>query len=271
MCRRTIIHYMHHDVRTAITLCASVHDEDAPLHVHPFRTTKHTCDINVVQSLAHIGLPMEAGEDTELGKKRLRPCEYHSCCVCQVALKRCNRSPINVDEIKDVAEPEECADFLLEHRHVPLNVQKLIWGQWARVMNRLGGGGSGSGSAGAVVGLPTAERRQQQQQQQGPTLPKLPEQPQWRDLKHVIFGREWKPVFRRDKDMYLRWSVWMFDRLAELQEVREEDACALAEVRERGLAGGFALMDRMATTSANVRAGERFVRNEFQWAATPPH
>ncbi|KAK7942717.1 uncharacterized protein PG986_011830 [Apiospora aurea] len=177
MCRRTIIHHMHHDVRIAITLSTQIDDgQAAPLYAHPYRTANHTCDINVAQSLAHIGLRMEAaaagGEDAEeeAGKKQLRPCEYHSCCVCQYAVKRCGCSPINVDAVEDLAEPEECADFLLEHRHAPLNVQELVWTQWARVVDRLGDSGSG-----AVVGLPTALAANPQQQ--GPSLPKLPEAP----------------------------------------------------------------------------------------------
>ncbi|KAK8085102.1 hypothetical protein PG997_006373 [Apiospora hydei] len=271
MCRRTIIHHMHHDVRTAITLSTQVDDgQAAPLYVHPYRTTKHTCDINVAQSLAHIGLRMEAaGEDTEeAGGEAAAPLRVPQLLRVPVRRQAVRPLPINVDAVEDLAEPEECADFLLEHRHAPLNVQKLIWNQWARVVDRLGDNGSGT-----VVGLPTAlaANPHQQQQKQGPSLPKLPEAPKWRDLEYVTFGESWRPVFRRDRDMYLGWSVWMFDRLVELQTAREEDARAVAELRRRGLAGGFALMDRMATTSADVRAAEGFIRNEYLWAATPPH
>ncbi|KAK8053989.1 hypothetical protein PG996_013290 [Apiospora saccharicola] len=59
--------------------------------------------------------------------------------------------------------------------------------------------------------------------------------------------------------------------MARLHALREEDAHALAEVRERGLEpGGFARMDRLATAAENVRNHETFIRDELERAATWP-
>ncbi|KAK8069823.1 hypothetical protein PG994_006439 [Apiospora phragmitis] len=258
MCRRTVVHRMHHDVRTPVVLDIDG-GEGAPLYAHPFRTTKHVCDINIGQSLAYMRLPIQAGEGTETGEPH--PCDYHSCCVCLHVIDRCRNAG------EDQPEPEECAGFTLEHRHAQLNVQRLIWGQWARIMDQLSGEGESCAGSNPVVTLPTGMATEEERQQGN----SLPEPPKWHELTDVNAGQEWRPVFRRDQSMYLGWVAWMFDHLADLQTYREWDARVCAELRVRGLAGGIALMDLMATTSTNVRVREQFIRDELRWAATPPY
>ncbi|KAK8023165.1 hypothetical protein PG991_007046 [Apiospora marii] len=254
MCRKTYQHYMHHDVRTPVVLDVDG-DEDTLSYAHPWRTTTHTCDVDIGYSLNHLGIHIDAGVDdendgnTEPGKPGL--CIYHSCCVCRIVVERCDEAGAGGD---DLPEPEECLWFVLEHRHAQLRFQELIWNQWAQVRDQ-------------ILGLSMAAMDGQQQQVPGP-----PEQLQWRELTEVSVGHNWQPVYRRDADpgKCIKWTGWMLDRLAQLYVLREEDARAVADVQEHGLApGGFARMDRMAAAAEHVRNHEEFVRGELEWAATP--
>ncbi|KAK6845848.1 hypothetical protein PG987_001036 [Apiospora arundinis] len=265
MCRRTIHHYMYHDVRIPMAL-----DVDAPLYVNPLRTTPHVCDINIGRAMESMGIFIE-DDDEDTDSTAPRYCEYHSCCVsrnvvtlCPLALRSrpsaFRRPPpasylsltagtSHADASDDLPEPEECAGFTLEHRHMPLNAPKLVSNQWVR-----------------ITGQSSEQARNEARRQQPPA-----EEPMWRELKEIVPGRDWIPVFRRDPDQYLRWTAWMFDKMAELAVFRDNDARAQEELRRGGFAAGFAAVDRMATSAANVRALEKFLQNEFKWAASPPH
>lgn len=255
MCRTTFKHYMHHDVRTPVVLNVDDGGEDASLYAHPWRTSTHTCNIDIGHSFKHLGICIDA----ESGRPRL--CEYHSCCVCHVVVERCAAASCGDASAdageEDLPEPEECDHFVLEHRHGRLGFQEPIWNQWAQVRDQ-------------ILGLPSAasapDGQQEQQQQQ------RPRQPEWRELSEVSVSHNWRPVYRRgDIPHAIKWTGWMLDLMAQLHVLREEDVCAFDEVQEHGLApGGFAPMDRMAITSENVRKHEKFIRDELEWAATPP-
>ncbi|KAL7622465.1 hypothetical protein AAE478_007971 [Parahypoxylon ruwenzoriense] len=117
MCRRTIIHRMHHDVRTPIII-----DAVAPtptVFAHPRRTQFHRCELSlpVPGHVSLDGFPC---------------CEYHSCCIPTQEIEHCDSAPktrvLKVLRGKagkkrryayyDVKqEPETCPHFVLEHRH----------------------------------------------------------------------------------------------------------------------------------------------------------
>lgn len=270
MCKRTIQHYMHHDARIPMTLDING-SHDGPLYAHPLRTLLHTCDVDIGRDIKSTIGSVDDGSEPETP----RQCKYHSCCICRVVVEMCpyaslprqsmhHTQPLNLapstshaNEYGGMPKPEECAGFTLEHRHQPLNTLKLTWCQWARARSN------------AVAELPSlltvtlvaaaTERRQPP-----------PEQPLWRDLQEVVPQQHWRPVYRRAFDMYIEWSAWMFDYMAQLVTFREEDACALAELQRLGVAGGFAAVDRAATTAANVRALEEFLHTGLKWAASPP-
>ncbi|KAK7991691.1 hypothetical protein PG988_000485 [Apiospora saccharicola] len=240
MCRITFEHYMHHDVRTPVALDVDG-GEDAPLYAHPWRTTTHVCDIDIGHSLEHLAIDINAGVDDNAEPGRPGLCEYHSCCVCRIFVERCEEEDM-------LPEPEECVRYVLEHRHARLDFREAIWNEWAQIRDWM-------------LGLPA-----------GTSATDVRRQPAWRELAEVSVGHNWQPVYRRgDTAQQVKWTGWMLDEMARLHALREEDAHALAEVRERGLEpGGFARMDRLATAAENVRNHETFIRDELERAATWP-
>ncbi|KAK8048294.1 hypothetical protein PG994_010024 [Apiospora phragmitis] len=84
---------------------------------------------------------------------------------------------------------------------------------------------------------PTPKIKATEERHQGHSLPEPPEPPKWHELTDVNPRQEWRPVFRRDKSMYLGWVSWVFDNMADLYEYRAWDARVCAELRVRGLEG----------------------------------
>ncbi|KAI1387343.1 uncharacterized protein F4822DRAFT_279659 [Hypoxylon trugodes] len=100
MCRKIIIHQMHHDVR--IPMICDVFAEQQEVYANPRRTRYHQCELSHPppgQLLLNTWYPT---------------CEYHSCCMPIVEITCCDAG-LRYDD--DDHEPEECDYFVLEHKH----------------------------------------------------------------------------------------------------------------------------------------------------------
>ncbi|KAI0113315.1 hypothetical protein F4814DRAFT_440648 [Daldinia grandis] len=109
MCRRTITHYMHHDVRQL--MITGLAHEGHTVYANPLRTTFHQCEI---------GTPIP---DQWLLNNPFPTCKYHSCCqassktdYCPDFIKDLLEASCSGDDESEL-EPEECPQFILEHRH----------------------------------------------------------------------------------------------------------------------------------------------------------
>ncbi|CAJ2505730.1 Uu.00g131240.m01.CDS01 [Anthostomella pinea] len=98
MCRKNIIHQMHHDVSTPIIIDPVT--ANPTVYANPLRTKHHQCEISHSnQWLPNTSQPR---------------CGYHSCCIPYVEIEWCDH------EEDDMMEPEECEFFSLQHHHTRL-------------------------------------------------------------------------------------------------------------------------------------------------------
>ncbi|KAI1423477.1 hypothetical protein F5Y12DRAFT_757175 [Xylaria sp. FL1777] len=104
MCRRTITHYMHHDVAAPMILDPVA--SDPIVYANPLRTNLHTCEL------------MHPLQDWLLNTP-IQKCNYHTCCVSHVQVDYCADLIAYLDEEGEEQnfEPEECDAYILEHRH----------------------------------------------------------------------------------------------------------------------------------------------------------
>ncbi|KAI0887898.1 uncharacterized protein GGS22DRAFT_90337 [Annulohypoxylon maeteangense] len=110
MCKRILTHNMHHDVRTPMLL--DPFSETAPIYSNPRHTHFHKCELCLVKP-----------EDWPLSCP-FPICTLHSCCVLVNTVSYCEefwtrmRTSLGNADIEEQCEPEQCARFALEHRHV---------------------------------------------------------------------------------------------------------------------------------------------------------
>ncbi|KAH9997815.1 hypothetical protein F4779DRAFT_636178 [Xylariaceae sp. FL0662B] len=131
MCRKTIIHQMHHDVRTPMIIDPTT--TSPPVYANPRRTKYHVCEL---------ALPVPG----QMLLNSKPSCKYHSCCIPAFEVEYClerfpvepvsstmfqssqdrksaieQDSDLESDSESDYSEssvPEECTYFVLTHRHV---------------------------------------------------------------------------------------------------------------------------------------------------------
>ncbi|KAF3068351.1 hypothetical protein GL218_08429 [Daldinia childiae] len=108
MCRKTVTHHMHHDVRQL--MITNLEHQGHTVYANPLHTVFHQCEI-----------------DTPLPKQWLLnnpfpTCEYHSCCLVSKKVRYCTDF---INELLETSssedgfepEPEYCPYFIQEHRH----------------------------------------------------------------------------------------------------------------------------------------------------------
>ncbi|KAI1649351.1 uncharacterized protein F4817DRAFT_363687 [Daldinia loculata] len=109
MCRKTVTHHMHHDVRQL--MITSLDHEGHTVYANPLHTVFHQCEIDTP-------LP-----EQWLLNNPFPTCEYHSCCRVFHKVHYCSEF---VNELLDTTssseddfepEPEDCPYFIQEHRH----------------------------------------------------------------------------------------------------------------------------------------------------------
>ena len=112
MCRKTLCHNMHHDVRVPMALPDEHGCELA--YANPLRTVHHRCEIaRSLPCVPHLRLSVDETRPTAAS------CAYHSCCIQWVKVERCDAHAHAAD-----VPVEKCARFVLEHRHYRL---KKFW------------------------------------------------------------------------------------------------------------------------------------------------
>ncbi|KAI1416661.1 hypothetical protein F5Y13DRAFT_120238 [Hypoxylon sp. FL1857] len=110
MCRRTLIHQMHHDVR--LPSIVDLHSEDPIVYYNARRTRYHQCELS------------RPPPGTWLLNTSYPSCRYHSCCVLSIDVEYCadfcaDLACEGIDE-PDEFQPEECDYFSLEHDYLRL-------------------------------------------------------------------------------------------------------------------------------------------------------
>ncbi|KAI1141659.1 hypothetical protein F5Y05DRAFT_423385 [Hypoxylon sp. FL0543] len=111
MCKRTLVHRMHHDVRAPLII--DLYSDTPTVYANPRHTRYHQCELS---------------RPPPLGKWLLNSphlsCEYHSCCLLEMEVEFCADFSAKLalfggaDDSDDEFEPEECEYFTIEHRHV---------------------------------------------------------------------------------------------------------------------------------------------------------
>lgn len=165
---------------------------DARVYANPLRTCYHRCEVDLKSIRRDLGLPAAPEQP---------PCEYHDCCLVQEEVWLCAQHPGLVtagaqvendnddDDNDDCGEPEECAAFVLEHRHTPLHTWEVV-AAWA-----------------AAVGAPEPG-----------VLPAA----QWAPIAELDWERDWQPVYRQDPRLYPRWQEVVFALGEELRRRRAD-------------------------------------------------
>ncbi|KAI1211397.1 uncharacterized protein F4807DRAFT_37490 [Annulohypoxylon truncatum] len=129
MCRRILTHYMHHDVRSPMLLDPAA--ENAPVYANPLHTRFHRCEVSrPLPGQWLLGSPFPT-------------CEYHSCCVLVREVEFCADfhawvcGTLGMDDDEDIdehCEPEQCVNFVLEHRHEKLSYfghpEAYLWNRY---------------------------------------------------------------------------------------------------------------------------------------------
>ncbi|KAI1077190.1 hypothetical protein F5B20DRAFT_583435 [Whalleya microplaca] len=112
MCRRTIIHQMHHDVRRPMIIDPMI--SNAPIYANPRHTSHHVCELT---------LPIPG--QWLLNSKP--SCQYHSCCIPISEVEYCADLEWHLadsgsdSDYDDILIPEECEYYVLMHKHVRIS------------------------------------------------------------------------------------------------------------------------------------------------------
>ncbi|KAI1823528.1 hypothetical protein F4861DRAFT_539965 [Xylaria intraflava] len=101
MCRRIITHHMHHDVAAPMIIDPVA--SNPTIYANPLRTNYHQCELSLSPPAWLLNSPV-------------KKCTYHSCCAPEEEVEFCAELLASLDGDYD-AEPEECANFVLEHHH----------------------------------------------------------------------------------------------------------------------------------------------------------
>lgn len=158
----------------------------ARVYANPLRTCHHRCEVDLARIRGDLGLP--AHEQS--------PCAYHDCCLMEEEVWMCPQHPdsivaadVEAQDDDEAGEPETCAAYVLEHRHVPLRTWEVV-AAWAM-------------EAGAPVPgvFPAAS---------------------WQPYAELDWDRDWRPVYRQDPSKYPRWQEAVFARGEELHRRRAD-------------------------------------------------
>ncbi|RYO89399.1 hypothetical protein DL766_010426 [Monosporascus sp. MC13-8B] len=277
MCRRIIIHRMHHDVRSPMMLDPDSHSHshshanaDAaqppgrPYYANPLRTSYHQCEVSLPpagQMLLNSG-----------GIRRAGACEYHSCCAPLVETRLCAAAlgaPRPPHELLDI-EPEECEHFVLEHRHHHLNCFGMAPGLWYDDDD------DSHHHPEEVCGSGSDDKlRDRSRSRTSRADAHVHYAATWRrDLEEVRWGENWNPAFAHEERFRARWEEAMFRDAESLYTLASDADTHFAVMRDLHALEAAPAM--VAAAGANyLRARQRLdeqredIRGMLRWAREP--
>ncbi|RYP26559.1 hypothetical protein DL768_011699 [Monosporascus sp. mg162] len=284
MCRKVIIHRMHHDVRTPMTLDPDSHshshsyadaDADADAaqpsgqtyYANPLRTSYHQCEVSLPppgQWLLNSGGIRGAGA-----------CEYHSCCAPVVETRLCAAAlgaPRPPHGLLDI-EPEECEGFVLEHRHHRLECFGMAPGLWYHSDDD--DGHYYYPQEHCDSGSDDRFRDRSRSWTNRADAPHVYYATTWRrDLEEVCWWGNWNPAFAHEERFRARWEEALFREAERLYTLASDTDTHFAVMRDLHALEAAPAM--MTAAGANyLRARQRLdeqqevVRRLLRWAREP--
>ncbi|RYP66825.1 hypothetical protein DL769_005920 [Monosporascus sp. CRB-8-3] len=275
MCRRIIIHRMHHDVRTPMTLDPDSHshshshshaDADAAqpsgrtYYANPLRTSYHRCEVSLPPPGQWV---LNSG-----GIRRAGACEYHSCCAPVVETRLCTAAlgePRPPHQLLDI-EPEECERFVLEHRHHRLECFGMAPGLWYD-----------DGSHGYQEDCDDDDDKPDDRSHSRTNRvdAHVYYAATWRrDLEEVRRGENWNPAFAHEERFRARWEEALFREAERLYTLESDMDTHFAVMRDLHALEAAPAM--VTAAGANyLRARQRLdeqrevIRGLMRWAREP--